>query len=70
MNQNHLTMLIWLDEQTKQFSEFSATKQRVINELVTKGLVRIEANNYPLLEPKGKYLLESTINLFNSLVQE
>lgn len=68
MNQNHIYMLIWLTENTSKFNTLSATRQRVINELVKNNLVGIDENDYVRVTDIGTAVLETTVESFKDCV--
>jgi Mn-dependent DtxR family transcriptional regulator len=54
LNYTHLGFAIKLIEWTDKFDRLSATKKKLVIDLIAVGYVQLDENNYPQLTEKGE----------------
>ncbi len=67
-NENHLAFMLALRNRTAKYSTFSATKQMIINQLQSKGMINMDDEMFVYNSELGDRVLDMTINMFNDTV--
>lgn len=68
LNQYHLEMLLFFNDVTKRYNTLSARKQKLVNDLVTLNILKIdnEDNGFIYLTGRGNMVLAHTLEEFTN----
>jgi len=68
-NANHLDLMLAHSQAVKKYYLLSATKQKIANELVQAGMMKIDEEQFVHLSELGYRILDFTITQFNIDIQ-